>query len=204
VPPAFSRRVAWRWIRAGLVAVLVTVLLYYSYFAKTMGDSIQAMLQGANAEEPSAGGILVVGPVIDRELGLVSVEVDSAQQAALAGVRELAAEARAYYHTWTLVLALAAPIGFALERRNLALRLVAIAFVIALLFGIIGLAVNLYVRYMYFLLPIVALGAAWWAGQLRRRSWAGRCLVLLGGLYLAVSGLWFWIDHVLYYSAGCR
>jgi hypothetical protein len=204
VPPTFSRKVAWRWIGAVLVAVLVAVLLYYSHFAGTMWSSIQAMREGANPEQPSAGGILVVGPVIDRELGLVPVEVASPREAVLAGVRELAAEARAYYHTWPLALALAAPIGFALERRTLALRLVGIAFVIALLFGIVGLAINLYVRYMYFLLPIVALGTAWWAVQLDRYSWVGRFLVLLGGLYLGVSGLWFWIDHVLYYSAGCR
>lgn len=204
IPPVLPRRTAWRWAGAGLAAVLLAVLLYYSYFAGTMWQSIQAMRAGANAEQPAQGGILVRGPVIDPDLGLVPVEVETTRAALRAGVQELAAEARAYYHTWPLVLALGAVIGWAIDRRPRAARLGGLALAVALLFAIVGLALNLYVRYMYFLLPIVALGGAWWLVRLCRHRWAGKAVATVAGLYLAGAGLWFWIDHVLYYSAGCR
>ncbi|MBN1483399.1 MAG: hypothetical protein JXA37_01645 [Chloroflexia bacterium] len=202
--PAFSRAALWRWAGAAVLALFLAALLYYSYFAGTMWHSIQAMRAGANAEAPAQGGFLVRGPVVDGDLGLLPVEVFSRGEALAAGVRELAAEARAYYHTWPLLLALAALPAWALQRRLLALRWAGLALVVALLFAGVGLALNLYVRYMYFLLPVVAVAGAWWLGQLARRGWAGRLLAAGSGLYLGCSGLWFWIEHVLYYSTGCR
>ncbi len=204
LPPVLPRRTAWRWARMGGLALLLLLLLYYGYFVGTMWGSLQAMAQGANAEEPTAGGLLVRGPVIDKELGLVAVEVTDLRSAVLAGVRELAAEARAYYHTWPFLLALLALPGLALERRPLAVRLLGLALLVAFLFAFLGLAVNLYVRYAYFLLPVVAVGMAWWMARFSRLGRAGRWLSVAIGLYLGGAGLAFWVDHVLFYSAGCR
>ncbi len=201
---ALPRPAVGRWLLAGLLAVALAVALYYSYFAATMWRSLQQMGQGANAEQPAHGGILIRGQVLDAGLGLRAVEVTSWPEAVVAGAQELAAEARAYFHTGPLLLAAAALVGLALERRPLALRLLGLALWIALAYAVLGLATNLYVRYMYFLLPFVALGAAWWLERLGRRSWAGRATGALIGAALALSGLGFWVQHVLYYSTGCR
>lgn len=193
-----------RWAGAALGTLLLVTALYYSHFAPTMWAALREMGQGSNLEQPRQGGILIRGPVIDPDLGLRAVEVSNGGEAFLAGAEELAAEARAYYDTWPLLLALAALPGLAWERRVPAVRLLGLAFTTALFFAIIGLAWNLYVRYMYFLLPFVALGAAWWLARWNRRGWAGRLTALLSGLYLLFLGLSFWAGHVLYYSAGCR
>lgn len=201
---ALPRPAVGRWALAGALAVALAVVLYYSHFAATMWNSLQQMAQGANLEQPAHGGILVRGQVIDAGLGLLAVEVHGRLAALVAGVQELAAEARAYYHTAPLLLTLLAPLGLLGERRPLALRLLALALLVALGFAIIGLALNLYVRYMYFLLPFVALGAGWWLARLARRSWAGRAIAVLAGLGWVLAGLVFWTNLVLYYSAGCR
>lgn len=193
-----------RWTGVALGTLLLVTALYYSHFAPTMWAALREMGQGSNLEQPRQGGILIRGPVIDPDLGLRAVEVSNGGEALLAGAEELAAEARAYYNTWPLLLALAALPGLAWERRAPAVRLLGLAFTTALFFAIIGLALNLYVRYMYFLLPFVALGTAWWMASWIRRGWAGRLTALLSGLYLLFLGLSFWAGHVLYYSAGCR
>ena len=201
---SWSRQAVWRWVGAGLVAAALAALLYYGHFAGTMWASFQQMGQGASMEQPSHGGILVRGPAEEPSLGLQAVEVGSRGEALLAGVRELAAEARAYYRTGPLLLALVAPLGFALERRPLAVRLAGLAFVVALFFAVVGLATNLYVRYMYFLLPFVAVGAAWWLARIAGKRWAGRAVAAAWGLYLFFLGLFLWGDWVLYYAAACR
>lgn len=202
--PSLPRPAVGRWLLAGLLAVALAVALYYSYFAATMWRSLQQMGQGANAEQPTQGGILVRGQVLDTDLGLRAVEARNWPEAVAAGAQELAAEARAYFHTGPLLLAAAAMVGLALERRALALRLLGLALWLALAYAVLGLATNLYVRYMYFLLPFVAIGAAWWTERLGQRSWAGRAAGVLLSAALALSGLGFWIRHVLYYSTGCR
>lgn len=202
--PALPRPAVLRWVLAGLAAVVLAVALYYAHFAGTMWNSLQQMAQGANLEQPAHGGILVRGQVIDADLGLVAVEVSGRRAAVVAGVQELAAEARAYYHTAPLLLAILAPLGLLGERRPLAIRLLAVALFVALAFAAIGLALNLYVRYMYFLLPFVAMGAAWWLARLGRRGRAGRAVAVLSGVGLLLTGLYFWGNHVLYYAAGCR
>lgn len=204
-PPAMlPRPTVLRWVLAGIAAVALAVALYYSHFAGTMWNSLQQMAQGANLEQPAHGGILVRGQVIDADLGLVAVEVFGRQAAVVAGVQELAAEARAYYHTAPLMLAVLAPLGLLGEKRLLALRLLALALLVALGFAVVGLIWNLYVRYMYFLLPFVAMGAAWWLARLGRRGRAGRTVAVLSGVGLVLAGLYFWGNHVLYYAAGCR
>jgi hypothetical protein len=198
-----SRRSVGRWVLAALLALALAVGLYYSYFAATMWGALQQMAQGANAEQAPHGGFLVRGPP-SGGLGPVPVEVFSLEQGILAGARELAAEAQAYYFTGPLLLAAAALVGLVLERRRLALRLLALAFWIALGFAVLGLAVNTYVRYMYFLLPFIAVGMAWWLEKLARRGWAGRAAGALIGLTLLLAGLSFWVQRLLYYGGGCR
>jgi hypothetical protein len=203
LPGWLSRRSVGRWVLAALLALAVAVGLYYSYFAGTMWNALQQMGQGANAEQAPHGGFLVRGPP-SGGLGPKAVEVFSLGEGIVAGARELAAEVQVYFGTAPFLLAAMALVGLALERRRLALRLLGLAFWVALGFAVLGLAVNLYVRYMYFLLPIVALGAAWWLARLARRSWAGRAVVVLGGLVLVLAGLSFWVQRVLYFGAGCR
>ncbi len=193
-----------RWVGVALGALALVTALYYSHFAPTMWAALQEMGQGSNLEQPRHGGILIRGPVTDPDLGLRAVEVQGWGQAILAGAEEVAAEARAYYDVWPLLLALAALPGLAWQRRVPAVRLLGLAFTTALFFAMIGLVWNLYVRYMYFLLPFVALGGAWWPAHWSRRGLAGRLTALLTGLYLLFLGLSFWAGHVLYYSAGCR
>jgi|GEM_PF-1312918 len=206
-PPAhWPRRAARRWLLAGAAAVALGLVLYYSYFVPTMWKSLQQMGQSAAppCDLPDHGGIQVCGPVVNPGLGLYAVEVFGPAAAVVAGAREIAAEARAYYFTLPLLLAALALPGLLWERRGLALRLLGMAWWLALAYALVGLATNLYVRYMYFLLPFVALGLAWWGERLRRRGWAGRALVLSAALLLILAGLAFWVQQVLYYAAGCR
>jgi len=203
-PGGLPRPAVGRWAGTALGALALVTLLYYSHFAPTMWGALREMGRGSNLEQPRQGGILVRGPVIDPGLGLRAVEVSNWGQAVLAGMEELAAEARAYYDAWPLLLALAALPGLAWEKRAQAVRLLGLALATALLFAAIGLTLNLYVRYMYFLLPFVALGTAWWLARWSRRGRAGRMTALLSGLYLLFLGLSFGAGHVLYYAAGCR
>jgi hypothetical protein len=203
LPGQLLRWSVWRWVLAALLALVVAVGLYYSHFAATMWEALLQMGQGANAERAPHGGFLVRGPP-SGGLGPDPVEVFTLGQGVVAGAQELAAEAQAYYYTGPLVLAAAAPLGLLAERRRLAVRLLGLAFWVALGFAVLGLALNLYVRYMYFLLPFVAVGLAWWLGKLSRRGWAGRALGALSGLALLLAGLGFWVQRVLYFGAGCR
>lgn len=202
----WPRSAAWRWLLVGTVAVVLGVVLYYSHFVPTMANSLQQMGQSTEppCDLPDHGGIQICGPVVNPELGLYAVEVFSPAAAVVAGAQELAAEAQAYYFTGPLLLAVAALPGLAWERRNLALRLLGLAFWIALAYALVGLATNLYVRYMYFLAPFIAIGFAWWVARLARRGWAGRILALSSALLLILAGIAFWVQQVLYYAAGCR
>ena len=102
-------------------------------------------------------------------------------------------EALGYYYLWPPLFALAAlPLmrgTKALER----LRLTSILWWgVAALFALAGLLLNVYVRYAYYLLPAIAVGAGL---ALARLSRTGRWAPLAVAVLLAVTapaGLWFW------------
>ncbi len=202
--PQLQRPAAVRWIGAGLAVGILAVVIYYSFFVGTMLGSLQKMGQPQDDGEPPTEGILVRGPLLDADLGLRPVRVATWAEAVRAGIAEVAAEARAYYHGWPFYLALAALAGLALERRPLAVRIIGLAVLVALFFAVVGLATNLYVRYGYFLLPFVAIGAAWWLSRLPRLGRVGQVILSLVILILVSQGLLFWVQHILYYSAICQ
>ncbi len=89
-------------------------------------------------------------------------------------------------------IAEAAPFAKPILRR---LRTLSAAWVVtAMLFALVGLFTNLYVRYALFLLPLVALGSGALLEWLRRRGQAGRLLLalVLAGFVVNALALWWW------------
>jgi hypothetical protein len=73
-------------------------------------------------------------------------------------------------------------------------------------FALVGLLLNLYVRYSLFLLPIVALCAGLfldrlWARQEQRgRGWTGMLLTVSLGSWITIGTLALFFDRLIYYG----
>jgi len=78
--------------------------------------------------------------------------------------------------------------------------------IVTVLFALVGLLLNLYVRYSLFLLPFVAITAGlflnWLWGHLTRlgRGWAGALLVVSLGAWLTVGTLTLFMDRIIYWG----
>ena len=72
-------------------------------------------------------------------------------------------------------------------------------FTTAGLFAIIGLSINLYVRYSLFLLPIAALALGVFLAHVGRRGgWWGNLLTVGVSVYFLVTALALYYDRIIY------
>ena len=210
----------WCWLRKGRwhsreaarvatlagIAVLAAGLafaLFYRVDAATMltqgGSTIAGRLGGAAAEEGPRRW-RVSGPVDDRTLGLGARYVTEPAQVLPAGLAGLAREAWAYYWLWPLPAAALGWWALGGTARGRHLRRLTLAWAgVAALFWLVGLLLNLYVRYLLFLLPVVAVLAGVGLDWLARRGRAGSLLVAVLLAATVAAGLWLWHSRIVYF-----
>jgi hypothetical protein len=142
----------------------------------------------------------VSGSVDDKSLGMGARYVTSLSEVPLAGLRGFAQEAWAYFWVWPLLAAVVGWVALGGSERGRAFRQLSAAWAAtAALFAIVGLLLNLYVRYSLFLLPVVCTltGVA-----LDRLSARGRWGTVVTAVMLALTvagGLWLWHQRVVYF-----
>ncbi|MDQ6694830.1 MAG: hypothetical protein M3014_10510, partial [Chloroflexota bacterium] len=162
----------------------------------------------AASARPGVTHLLIGGSVVDKSLGLTTRYATSRMDLLLGGLRGFWQEAQAYYRAWPVggaligLVALWPGVG-ALRTPQASGRA---GFVLAaaawlgsvIFFGIIGLLMNLYVRYSLFALPIVAIGAGALLSRLTRSGRTGALLSLLVLAYFAVEALALWQSRINY------
>jgi hypothetical protein len=202
-----KKQAAWG-VGAFTIAALMAFAVYYRNW---VGDILGMVrdIGSHNAAQAANGGlhVKVSGAVDDRTLGLVPTFATTKTQWLLGGLRGLWQEAQAYYQVWPLA---GGALGWLLVwparfqgpggtsgRVRLALALLGWTLSVVL-FALIGLALNLYVRYMLFALPIVALCGGLLLSALWKRSRVGVTVSALLLAYFAVEALALWQYRIDY------
>jgi 4-amino-4-deoxy-L-arabinose transferase-like glycosyltransferase len=216
--------------------LLALVLSFGIYHWKTVQDMVpqavetfNAKLQGKptlDAKGREIKGWQVGGSVHDPRLGL---EIERERVTTIpaligGGLKGFWREAQAYFAVFPLLFALLglgwlwrisrlkpAPKGeeddkIRLARRRLFWMMVA-WLATGLFFALVGLFLNLYVRYSLFLLPFVAICAGLglshlWKSKWEGSRWAGIALTVALGLYLTITTLAMYYDRIIYYGHG--
>lgn len=169
------------------VAVLAAAAgLYYAEFVPLMASSVAnvAAARGTRGGE-NASLATVGGGVKYPGIGLVRVRVYSIGEWVAEGAKGLAREAWVYFAAWSLALA---PVGFYVLGRTARGRLLAYfgwaGLVAGLVFALVGVLLDLHVRYPLFLLPFAAMGSGVALDALCER---GRAAALAVGVLLTVT-----------------
>ena len=225
------RRLGWRKSRLYLgIYILSVVLALASYHWMTVRDmvpealdSISAKLNGTSvvsAVDPDAKtptGIRVGGSVDDPGLGLPISYVHSLPEAVVEGFKGFWHEIRVYFDFFPVLM-----LPWALwwlwrtgrssdEWSPFKQRLFWTGVVwtgVAIIFALVGLFLNLYVRYSLFMLPFVAIGAGLFLGRFWQRqrsagqSWVALFLIFAFGSWIAFGTLTVFYDRLIYYLHG--
>lgn len=196
---------------AGILALVAAYLSYYRNIIPTMLETL-ADISGSQAEPgtPVGGdGItkLIGGAVKDKSLGLVIQEIHTYSEWFWGGLWGFWAEFWAYFKTWPLIGALLGFLSLTPIRSRAAatltslvrLKLTSLSWILSVfVFAIVGWALNLYVRYSMFALPVLALGM----GVLLARLWDcgrwGRPLAFLLAAFFAINALVLWQYRINY------
>jgi hypothetical protein len=200
----------WAWLRrrvgparswwlVGGALVEAAVIAFLVYYVNWVGLELSEFAAIQEERRKLAGGVFRVrvgGSVNDVSLDLYSYFVYSRQAQIVEGLWGFWKEAWAYYKAWPLLWAVcgllaAGPLTPVLRR----LRTLSVGWVgAAVVFALVGLISNLYVRYPLFILPLVALGGGALLEWLRRRGRAGALLVslVLGTFIVNAFALWWW------------
>lgn len=230
-----SRRQAGVMLGAFALAVVLAVASYHWMTVRDMVpqalDSLSNKVQGKPDPNAKPGAIVhrfyVGGSVDDTRLGLKKKGVDTVPDLITGGLKGFWAEARVYYAVvpllllpwglWLLwyasrkpkietILATDPKVEAVREARR---RLFWIGLVwvgTAAAFALVGLLLNLYVRYSLFLLPFVAITAGYFLHTLwrqlenRGRGWAGALLTIGLGAWLTLGTLTLFLDRLIYYG----
>jgi hypothetical protein len=176
-----------------LGGALAFALLYRLVAADMLakgGDTLAQKL-GGGAGGPQ--GWRVGGAIDDGILGLKGYRVTTIPALIRGGLVGYWREAWAYYALWPPLLALAALPALRGTPDRERLRLTSVLWwLVALLFALAGLLLNVYVRYALYLLPVIAIGAGFALATLWRRGRVARVAVTLLLLATTGAGLWLW------------
>jgi hypothetical protein len=186
------------------VAGFIAFALLYRLVAVDMltkgADTIAQKLGGGGGETsgaPAPPGWRVGGAIDDSIIGLRGYRVTTIPALIWGGLVGYWREAVGYYTLWPPLLALG---GLWLMRGTKGLARLRLASIlwwsVAAVFALAGLLLNVYVRYAYYLLPVIAIGAGFALARLTRlprrlRPWGqfAAALLITG---TAAYGLWFW------------
>jgi hypothetical protein len=191
----------------------VAFAVYYSNFAESMFKTLQ-QIQAERASSSTGGLHLKIGgSVADKSLGLVVRFVDNRRDWLLGGLRGFWQEAQGYYQVWPVAGALLGYVAawpgreplrrmyLVPERISEKARLVIAAggwSLTVALFALVGWAMNLYVRYALFALPVVAIGAGYLLSRVARRGHSGVWLSALVLAYFGAQALALWGYRITY------
>jgi len=191
------------WAVGALIAAFaLAYVLYYGNFAESMLKTLGELRSERATESAGDLNLQVGGSVEDNSLGLFQKYVETRSEWLTLGLKGFWQEAQAYYRVWPL---LGAAVGYvsiwSLGRRRSWVRgsgqsrlaLAAAGWAMsATVFALIGWVMNLYVRYMLFLLPIVAIGGGILLSRLWRRGRMGALLALLVVVFFAGEAIALW------------
>lgn len=191
-----------------LLGVGLTYFFYYGHFAADMLNTLQEIrAERAAQAQPGALHLLIGGSVSDRSLGLIVRYAETRRDWLVGGLLGFWQEAQAYYRVWPVLLAVLGFFGvwpvrgsiglWASKRRSLGLTVLGWGGAV-LFFALVGWAMNLYVRYALFALPLICLGSAVLLSRLLRRGRAGPLLVCLVLAFFAVEMLNLWQYRITY------
>lgn len=214
---------------------LAIVLAFASYHWVTVQDMIPQALSSLDSRTKGQGsgtgyqiGWRTGGSVSDRRLGFVIMrDIPTVSEMLYQGALGFWREIRIYFDVFPILLF---PIGlwwlrrkdkgermkdekpdssFILHPASLRLFWFGVAWTVTgILFAIVGLVVNLYVRYSLFMLPFVAIGAAIFLGRLWKRQeemgrgWAAALLTCALLAWIALSSLALYYDRMIYLYHG--
>ena len=138
-------------------------------------------------------GWRVGGAIDDPIIGLQGYRVTTIPALIRGGIIGYWREAWGYYYLWPPVFALAALPLMHGTKALARLRLTSIVWwTVAAVFALAGLLLNVYVRYAYYLLPIIAIGAGIVLARLSRAGRWGQVLITIVLAATTAAGLWFW------------
>lgn len=219
-----ARRKGQRTFLAIYLAALV--LSFGLYHVQTVGDMVPQAIQTIQSKfssQPAATvktipSYQVGGAVNDdrlsKQYGLTQKIVHSRLQWILGGLAGFWAEARVYFNAWPILvfpwflwwlwrsrrLSIVPDDSDKLRQARQRLFWAAICWcIVAGLFAIIGLTINLYVRYSLFFLPFASLAMGVFLARLWKRTgrWGGILTVLIS-IYFVVSTLTLFYDRIAY------
>jgi hypothetical protein len=160
-----------------VIALAIAYALYYSHFNDLILAQISAVSPGA-----ASGG----GHVLDL-------------QTLLSGARAIARLTKNYLGLLPAVAGLVGLVVIGQRENRDGLFLVLLAwFTAAAVFAVFGQVVDLTVRYHYFVVPAVAIGAGSFFSLLWRRGWAGLLFVSLSLVFFAWQGLSVWYYRAMF------
>ncbi|MGN6361627.1 MAG: hypothetical protein ACTHNK_14675 [Thermomicrobiales bacterium] len=184
-----------------VVAGALAFALLYRLVAVDMltkgAQTVQTKLSEANPGGPK--GWQVGGQINDPIVGLKQYRVFTIPALIRGGLVGYWREAVGYYKLWPPLFALAA-LWFMRGTKLLArLRLASVLWWgVAVVFALAGLLLNVYVRYAYFLLPVIAVGAGLSLSKLTRAGRWGQVVTALLLTSTTLAGLWFWYLRITY------
>jgi hypothetical protein len=186
------------WSLSALVlSAIGAFLLYFRHFVPEMVASLSRI----TGERGGDGALhLVGGSVEDPGIGLLQREVNTFADWLFWGLRGFWGEFQAYYRVWPLVAAglafallwLAAKRGKLPVQGHVLLAASAGWITSVALLALAGWTANLFVRYMLFALPVVALGSGVLLAGLAGRGRWGLPLGVLVSVSFAFEALVFW------------
>jgi len=179
-----------------LGGTLAFALLYRLVAADMLSkgsDTLAQKLGGSGAGGPQ--GWRVGGAIDDGILGLQGYRVTTFPALIRGGLVGYWREAWGYYYLWPPLLALAAlPLLRGTPDRERLRLTSALWWLVALLFALAGLLLNVYVRYALYLLPVVAIGAGFTLETLWRRGRIAQLAITF--LLIATTGAGFWLWYL--------
>jgi 4-amino-4-deoxy-L-arabinose transferase-like glycosyltransferase len=184
-------------------------------------ETFNAKLQGQPTTDPKGkviSGWQVGGSIHAPDLGLEQERVYTLPDLVVGGLRGFWRETRAYFGVFPAVLAIfglawlwrtSSHLAIGAEKAQRRFFWILLAWLVTgVIFALVGLFLNLYVRYSLFLLPLVAVSAGIFLGRLWQRPhlegsrWAVIALTVALGAYLTVITLAMFYDRIIYYGHG--
>lgn len=184
---------------AGVIAFALLYRLVAADMLAKGADTVSQKLGGGGGSggTPALPGWRVGGAIDDPIIGLQGYRVTTVPALIWGGLVGYWREAVGYYTLWPALLAFGSLWLMHGSKALARLRLASILWWgVAALFALAGLLLNVYVRYAYYLLPVIAIGSGLALARLMRlprrlRPWGQfAAVLLLTGT--AAYGLWFW------------
>jgi len=180
-----------------LAGGIAFALLYRLVAADMLAKGAATVAQKLGGSGAGTGttpvGWRVGGAIDDPIIGLQGYRVTTVPALIRGGIIGYWREAWGYYYLWPPVFALAALPLMHGTKALARLRLTSIVWwSVAAVFALAGLLLNVYVRYAYYLLPIIAIGAGLVLARLSRAGRWGQVIVTILLVATTAAGLWFW------------